>query len=69
MSDAEVVEFRASNNNIVVTNFDEKSSAPILKPTPAFFHAFHQFPDIMKTISGELLGFLFCSPKCPRTQK
>jgi ATP-dependent RNA helicase DDX43 len=52
MSSAEVSEFRLSNNNIAVTNFDDKSDAPLLNPTPSFEHAFHNFPDVLETISG-----------------
>jgi hypothetical protein len=52
MSDEQVEEFRKANNNIVVTNFNEDCLDPILKPTPAFHHAFHNFPDILQTISG-----------------
>ena len=52
MSDSEVSDFRSSNNNIAVTNFNEKSDAPLLNPTPSFEHAFHNFPDVLETISG-----------------
>ena len=41
-------EFRQENNNIVVSNFKEDSTAPLLNPTPAFEHAFHNFPDILQ---------------------
>ena len=36
LSPGQVAEFRETNNNIVVTNFDEKSTAPILNPVPSF---------------------------------
>ena len=48
------------NNNIVVTNFDEKSDAPILNPAPDFYHCFEGFPDVMKTIQKQ--GFKKPSP-------
>ncbi len=44
---SKVAEFRKSNNNIEVSNFKEDSRAPLLNPTPAFHHAFHNFPDIL----------------------
>jgi hypothetical protein len=52
MSEAEVSDFREMNKKIVVTNFDENSTAEIMKPTPNFHHAFHNFPDILNTIAG-----------------
>ena len=58
MSADEVETFRQDNNNIVVTNFDSESKAPILKPVPKFEHAFHNYPDILATISCELLLWL-----------
>ncbi len=60
MSPDAVVEFRMSNNNIVVDNFDESSSAPILKPTPKFYHSFECFPDVLRTIEHQ--GFERPSP-------
>ena len=53
MTKDQVEAFRLENNNIVVTNFDEKSDAPILNPAPHFYHCFEGFPDIMKTIEKQ----------------
>lgn len=53
MSSVEVEQFRLENNNIVVSNFDEASEAPLMKPCTRFEHAFHQFPDIMATIAAQ----------------
>ena len=58
MSDDQVTEFRESNNKIVVTNFNPDSADIILKPTPAFHHAFHNHPGILETISGNSWNFL-----------
>ena len=58
MSNDQVEEFRKENNKIVVTNFNEECGDPILKPTPAFHHAFHNFPDILQTISGMKLKIM-----------
>ena len=60
LSQKQVEEFRQNNNNIVVTNFDEKSTAKILNPVLSFQHAFHQYPDIMATIKKQ--GFSKPSP-------
>ena len=43
-----MAEFRKANNNIMVSNFKEESDSPIMKPTPAFHHAFHNFPGILE---------------------
>ena len=53
MSEDQVTEFRESNNKIVVTNFNPDSADVILKPTPAFHHAFHNHPGILETISSK----------------
>ena len=50
LSKAQVAEFREKNNNIVVTNFDEKSTAAILNPVSTFNQAFHPYLDILATI-------------------
>ncbi|XP_059093872.1 probable ATP-dependent RNA helicase DDX43 [Tigriopus californicus] len=53
MSDVEVEQFRLENNNIVVSNFDEASPTPLMKPCSRFEHAFHRFPDILATIAAQ----------------
>lgn len=60
MTTAEVLEFRMNNNNIVVTNFKEESTAAILNPVTTFAHSFGRYPDIMKTINAQ--GFSRPSP-------
>ncbi len=61
MTEKEVRQFRSDNNNIIVSNFDEKSEAPLLKPCPEFRHAFEpNFPEIMSTIERQ--GFQRPSP-------
>ena len=60
LSTAQVQEFRENNNNIVVSNFDEKSTAKILNPVTSFNHAFHPYPDILATIQKQ--GFAKPSP-------
>ncbi len=61
MTEEEVQQFRADNNCTVVSNFDEKSEAPLLKPCLEFRHAFEpNFPDIMATIEQQ--GFQRPSP-------
>lgn len=57
MPDCQVEKFREENNNIVVTNFDEKSKAPILKPVTTFEQAFCRYPDIMATINKQVSIF------------
>ena len=73
-----VEEFRKNNNNITVSNFDEKSTSPLLNPCATFHHAFHQYPDIMETINrqgffkviqipylpGNALGIWICGCRC-----
>ena len=53
LSEDEVDDFRQQNNNIAVTNFDSTSTAVILKPVPKFEHAFHNYQDILATITCE----------------
>lgn len=60
MGQRQVEEFRKNNNNITVSNFDEKSTSPLLNPCATFHHAFHQYPDIMETINRQ--GFFKPSP-------
>ncbi len=60
MPKEEVAQFRKENNNIVVSNFDENSDAPLLNPCPQFHHSFWRFPDILKTIEKQ--GFEKPSP-------
>ncbi len=55
-----VQDFRATNNNIVVSNFREDSEATILKPVAEFYQAFVCYPDIMATINAQ--GFEKPSP-------
>lgn len=59
-SPAQVAEYRKTNNNIVVSNFDEKSTAKIMNPVMTFHQAFHPYPDIMATINKQ--GFPKPSP-------
>jgi len=53
MSKDEVRKFREENNNIVISNFDPESSAPLMHPVPKFEHAFENFPEIMATIKRQ----------------
>ena len=59
MSQEDVDAFRAENNNIVVSNFDEKSEAPLLNPAPEFRHCFEPYPDVMATIEKQGRQFQF----------
>jgi len=60
MRSEEVKKFREDNNNIVVSNFDPESSAPLMNPVPRFKHAFEAFPEVMATIAKQ--GFEKPSP-------
>ncbi|KAJ8942311.1 hypothetical protein NQ318_005302 [Aromia moschata] len=52
MSEKEVEAFREENNNIVVDRtFKKENSAPIPKPCPKFYHAFHNYPEILDEIA------------------
>ena len=53
MSQEDVDAFRRENNNIAVSNFDEKSEAPLLNPAPEFRHCFEPYPDVMATIEKQ----------------
>ena len=46
MSKNQVSEFRQNNNNIVVSNFDENSTSPLMNPCATFYQAFHQYPEV-----------------------
>lgn len=51
MTEKEVEEFRLENNNIVVDRtFKNESSKPIPKPVKSFYHAFHNYPEILEEI-------------------
>ena len=53
MSQEDVDAFRKENNNIAVSNFDEKSDAPLLNPASEFRHCFEPYPDVMATIEKQ----------------
>ena len=54
MTPEEVKKFRDDNNNIVISNFDPESSAPLMNPIPKFKHAFESFPEVMATIAKQV---------------
>jgi len=60
LSQEQVKKFRLDNNNIVVSNFDPESAAPLLNPVSKFIHAFEAFPEVMATINKQ--GFEKPSP-------
>ncbi|KAJ8925636.1 hypothetical protein NQ315_009481 [Exocentrus adspersus] len=56
MTEEAVAVFRLENNNIVVDRtFKKENSLPIPKPCPKFYHAFHNYPEILTEI--EKAGF------------
>jgi len=55
-----VAEFRLNMNNIEVRNFNEDDKTPLMHPVETFREAFHNFPDILKTIEKQ--GFASPSP-------
>ena len=55
-----VAEFRLAMNNIEVKNFNEEDKTPLMHPVETFNEAFHNFPDILKTIEKQ--GFASPSP-------
>jgi ATP-dependent RNA helicase DDX43 len=60
MTPEDVIAFRKKNNNIVVSNFDENSKAPLMNPGSEFRHCFEPYPDVMATIERQ--GFAKPSP-------
>jgi len=60
MSEEQVEAFRKDNNNIVVSNFDDKCTETLMNPCPEFYHSWHNFPDVMATIEKQ--GFKKPSP-------
>ena len=55
-----MAEFRLGMNNIEVKNFNEDDKTPLMHPVETFQEAFHNFPDILKTIEKQ--GFASPSP-------
>ena len=56
----EVVAFRLKMNNIEVKNFLADDPSPLMRPVEKFEEAFHNFPDVLKTIKKQ--GFTSPSP-------
>lgn len=51
MSKQEIEEFLRENNNIMVNRtFRKANSQPIPNPCPKFYHAFHEYPEILEEI-------------------
>lgn len=53
MTQEEVDEFRANNNNIKVSHFNPDDKFVLPKPAPKFEHSFHNHPDILDLIASQ----------------
>ena len=72
MTQEDVDAFRKENNSIAVSNFDERSEAPLLNPAPEFRHCFEPYPDVMATIekqAGQCATILDNEDKVPKLNK